>query len=183
MSLETGKRKLTYDDFARIPADGYRHEIIDGEHCVNPAPIPAHQYVSRHLQFALFDLFERSGRGQVINAPIDVQLGEHDIVEPDLVLVRAERAHIITQTRIIGVPDLLIEILSPGTRKHDRERKRVLYERAGVPEYWIVDPDAHAIEQLVLRDGQYHRVPVVGDRVTAHTIADLAVHVPAIWPR
>ncbi|MEX0867026.1 MAG: Uma2 family endonuclease, partial [Pirellulales bacterium] len=86
--------------------------------------------------------------------PIDVHLAEFDVVVPDfVVLLPANR--IVTPTKIKGVPDLLIEILSPSTREYDRTLKRKRYEAAGVPEFWLVDPENHTVEQLILRDGKY----------------------------
>jgi Uma2 family endonuclease len=107
---------------------------------MNAAPVPRHQAVSRHIQFQLYQQIELMKLGQVIDSPIDLQLSDVDVVQPDLVVVLAEN-RIITQTRIRGVPDLVIEILSPSNRKHDTELKKQLYEQFAVPEYWIVDPD------------------------------------------
>ena len=144
-----------YESYAAIPADGKRHEIINGDHYVNPAPNLYHQEVSRHIQFQLYTQIELNGLGKVINAPVDLQLSDHDIVQPDIVIVSTARKHILTPTKIKGVPDLVIEILSPGNMKHDLTRKRTLYERSGIPEYWIVFPDEHQVLQLLLVDGAY----------------------------
>ena len=156
MATETTDRpKLTYEDYAQIPEDGCQHEIIDGVHYVNPAPSTYHQAVSRRLQFLLYAQIELTKRGVVINAPYDVQLFAHDIVQPDLVVVLNERQHIITPSRIQGTPDLVVEILSHSTESRDRQIKRARYQMAGVPEYWIVDPFAQKVEQLVLKEGIY----------------------------
>jgi len=149
------KPRWDYAAYAAIPADGKRHEIIAGEHYVNPAPNLYHQEVSRHIQFQLYTQIELAGRGKVINAPVDLQLSEFDVVQPDLVVVTRERKQIMTPTKIKGVPDLVIEILSPSNPSHDLDTKRRLYEQAGIPEYWIVSPDEHQILQLVLHDGRY----------------------------
>jgi Uma2 family endonuclease len=93
--------------------------------------------------------------GKVINAPVDLQLSDHDIVQPDLVVVTHSRKHIMTPTKIRGVPDLVIEILSPSNPDHDLKTKRNLYESLGIPEYWIVFPDDHQILQLVLNERRY----------------------------
>lgn len=146
---------LTYEDYITIPADGLRHEIIDGEHFVNPAPNLHHQHVSRHLLHQLMTKIEMAGNGVVLNAPVDVQLGSHDIIQPDLVFVSSARRSILTTSRIKGVPDLVIEILSPSNEKYDLHVKRQLYERFAVPEYWIVHPDKRSVLQLVLIDDCY----------------------------
>ncbi|MCY2984413.1 MAG: Uma2 family endonuclease [Planctomycetota bacterium] len=149
------KTNLTYADYVAIPDDGCRHEIIDGDHFVNPAPNLYHQHVSRHLQLQLLHHIELAGLGVVINAPVDLQLGEHDIVQPDLVFVSHARRWIMTPSRIKGIPDLVVEILSPSNSEHDTKLKRSLYESFGVPEYWIVFPDDHQLLQLVLAGGVY----------------------------
>ena len=139
-TIRKSPTKLTYNEYVLFPNDGQRHEIIDGRHYMNAAPVPRHQAISRHMQFQLYEQIESTKLGQVINAPIDLQLSDVDVVQPDLVVVLAGN-RIITQTRVRGVPDLVIEILSPSNRKHDTELKKQLYEQFAVPEYWIVDPD------------------------------------------
>jgi Uma2 family endonuclease len=157
MSVDQNTNKLTYEYYACIPNDGKRHEIIDGEHYVNPAPNLTHQTLSRRIQFQLYTQIELANRGVVFNAPVDVQLSEFDIVQPDLVVVLARNKGILTDPKIDGVPDLVIEILSPTNPQHDRNLKKQLYLRGGVPEYWIVDPMNEAIEQYVLSEGKYVR--------------------------
>lgn len=131
--------KLTYEDYATIPDDGRRHEIIDGEHYVNPAPNIRHQIISVRLTAAVYNFVAEHGLGHVFHPRIDVVLGEHDVVEPDLVFVSNARAQIITRANIEGAPDLVVEILS-SNRDYDERLKFRAYERAGVAEYWIVDP-------------------------------------------
>lgn len=170
------KTSLTYADYVAIPHDGLRHEIIDGDHFVNPAPNLYHQHVSRHLQLQLLLKIELAGLGVVVNAPVDLQLGEHDIVQPDLVFVSAGRRWIMTPTRIKGIPDLVVEIVSPSNTKHDTKLKRSLYERSGVPEYWIVFPEDHQLLQLVLVDGVYRETLCEAEvtmAVEPHTRVDL----------
>lgn len=110
MSTKTHITKLGYEEYCLLPDDGKCHEIIGGDHYMNPAPTPDHHLVSKYLQHFLYTQIELSGLGQVFNAPIDVQLGEFDIVPPDLnVLMKKCRAK-ITRTRVIGPPDLVVEI-------------------------------------------------------------------------
>ena len=122
---------------------------------MNPVPNLCHQEVSRHIKFQLYTQIELTGLGQVINSPIDLQLSNHDIVQPDLVIVTNQRKQIMTPTKIKGVPDLVVEILSPSNADYDLHTKRKLYQDAGVPEYWIAMPEEHQILQLVLCDGRY----------------------------
>jgi len=154
--------RWTYESYAAIPNDGKRHEIIEGEHFVNPAPNLYHQQISRRLQFQLYKSIELAGLGVVINAPVDVQLSDQDIVQPDLVIIRKANSYIMTPTKVKGIPDLLVEILSPSNSAHDLETKRPVYERCRVPEYWIVFPDEHQVLQLKLTGGvfQEHYVSI-----------------------
>jgi Uma2 family endonuclease len=169
-----------YQAYAAIPYDGKRHEIIDGDHFVNPAPNLYHQQVSRHLKFLLFPAIELPGLGCVINAPVDVQLSEHDIVQPDLVVIRKANFHIQTPSRVKGIPDLLIEILSPSNRLHDVKTKRLAYQRCGVPEYWIVDPEEHEISRLNLVSGEY-QASTVTDSITFDIPPLLTVDLNKVW--
>jgi Uma2 family endonuclease len=139
MAVQDRIRKLTYNDYARIPDDGQRHEIIDGEHYVSPAPFIPHQGLSIELGSRLHLFVKRHRLGSVFAAPCDVVLSKHDIVQPDLLFISKERAGIITGKNIQGAPDLIIEILSEGTRRLDETVKLDLYDRFGVPEYWTFD--------------------------------------------
>jgi Uma2 family endonuclease len=138
--------KLTYDDFLLFPDDGKRHELIDGEHYVTPSPNTRHQRISGRLHLLIGNWLEAHPVGQLFYAPFDVVFSNFDVVEPDLLYMSNARAtEILTVKHVSGVPELVIEIGSPGTRKRDETLKRRLYERTGVTEYWVVDPDLDAI--------------------------------------
>ena len=138
--------RLTYEDFLLFPDDGLRHEIIDGEHYVTPSPNLRHQELVLRLGMALGNhLEDRPDRGRVFVAPFDVVFSFHDIVEPDVIFVAPDQLDILTDKNIQGTPAMVIEILSPSTRKRDRQIKQKLYERAGVREYWMVDPDLNVV--------------------------------------
>ena len=138
--------KLTYDDFLLFPDDGKRHELIDGEHYVTPSPNTRHQRISGRLHLLIANWLEQHPVGEVFYAPFDVVFSNFDVVEPDLLYMSNERAAaILTAKHVAGVPEIVIEIGSPGTRKRDETLKRRLYERTGVEEYWVVDPDVDAI--------------------------------------
>lgn len=139
-------RRLTYNDFLLFPDDGLRHEIIDGEHYVTPSPNQRHQELVARLHLSLGGFLEdRPERGRVFLSPFDVVFSFHDVVEPDLVFVAPDQLDILTDKNIQGTPALVIEILSPSTRKRDQQIKRRLYERTGVREYWLVDPELNAV--------------------------------------
>jgi Uma2 family endonuclease len=144
--------RLTYDDFAQFPDDGKRHELIDGEHYVTPAPNIRHQQISANFLAMIWAYLDAHPIGRLFHAPCDVVLSELDVVEPDLLYLSNERAAAtLTVQHVRGVPNLVIEIASPGTRGRDETIKRRLYESAGVSEYWVVDPEIDVIR--VYRQG------------------------------
>jgi Uma2 family endonuclease len=153
-------RRLTYDDFLLFPDDGRRHELIDGVHHVTPSPNLRHQELVGRLYFEI-ELFLRRhpGTGRVFVAPFDVLFTRWDIVEPDLLYIAADQADILTSKNVQGPPALVIEVLSPGTRRTDEHGKRLLFERGGVREYWMVDPEFDAV--TVLRRQPDGSFPVV----------------------
>ncbi|HKH43915.1 MAG TPA: Uma2 family endonuclease [Thermoanaerobaculia bacterium] len=142
---EPARRKLTYDDYVLIPEDGQRHEILDGEHYVSPAPTPHHQGVSGALYARLWLFARQHDLGRVYSAPLDILFSIHDVAQPDLVFISNERARIIGDKNVQGTPDLVVEILSPSTRRRDEGIKRDLYERSGVREYWLIDPERQEV--------------------------------------
>lgn len=144
--MATSVKKLTYSDYEKIPEDGFRHEIIEGEEFMTPAPEIPHQQVVVHLVGILDTHVRKSRSGEVLAAPTDVVLTAEDIVQPDVLFVSAKHRDRITQKNIQGAPDLVIEVLSPSTASVDRGRKLTLYERAGVAEYWIADPATRTME-------------------------------------
>jgi Uma2 family endonuclease len=151
--------KLTYDDFVQFPDDGLRHELIDGEHYVTPSPNTKRQRVSIDLTVLIGSWLERHPIGQLFHAPFDVVFSHYDVVEPDLLyLSNARAADALTPKHVRGVPELVIEIGSPGTRKRDETVKRALYERVGVSEYWVVDPDTDAIRVYRREGDEFSRV-------------------------
>jgi Uma2 family endonuclease len=138
--------KLTYDDFVLFPDDGKRHELIDGEHYVTPSPNRKHQKVSGNLHLLIGAWLEEHPIGQIYYAPFDVIFSMFDVVEPDLLYMSNERAgQVLTDANVKGAPELVIEIGSKATRKRDETIKRRLYERFGVSEYWVVDPEIDVV--------------------------------------
>jgi Uma2 family endonuclease len=138
--------KLTYDDFLLFPDDGQRHELIDGEHYVTPSPNPRHQRILGKLYLAIGNYLRANPIGEVFFAPLDVVMSEHDVVEPDLLYLSRERAaQVLVPEHVRGAPELVVEVGSKGTRKRDETIKRALYDRAGVTEYWVVDPEIDVV--------------------------------------
>ena len=161
--------KLTYDDLRQIPEDDpFRHEVLDGVHVASPSPVYRHQTISRRIQYQLYRQIELEGLGQAVYAPMDIELGIHDIVEPDIFVVLKDNEKIIGETHVRGAPDLIIEILSPSTSGRDLGIKKERYQISGVPEYWIVDPDAETVMVFTLAAGsRVYGAPVIhSDEVT-----------------
>jgi Uma2 family endonuclease len=156
--------KLTYEDFVLFPDDGKRHELIDGEHYVTPSPNTRHQAISGSLYLLIGNWLEEHPIGRVFYAPYDVVFSDLDVVEPDLLYLSNERAaRVLTPLHAKGVPELVVEIASKGTRKRDETIKRRLYERAGVSEYWVVDPETDVV-RVYRRDGERFARPVEHSR-------------------
>jgi Uma2 family endonuclease len=148
----------TRADLDRMPDDGNRYELIEGEIVVSPSPTSHHQVISARL-FRLLDDACPSGM-MVLYAPLDVALDELSVVEPDLIVF--DRAD-LGERGLDKPPLLAVEILSPSTRSRDLVRKKRLYERAGIQSYWVIDPDEDAIAMTAweLRDGRYQVVAAI----------------------
>ena len=140
----------TYDDYCTLPEDmSRRYELLHGDLYMVPAPTTRHQQILNNLNSLIRQQAKSHQLGKVLFAPVDVILGQGDtreVVQPDLVFIAASRRDIVKLHGIEGPPDLVVEILSPGTEGRDRGYKLKLYARYGVPEYWIVDPDAHTVD-------------------------------------
>jgi Uma2 family endonuclease len=174
--VDTVRPRVSYADLQRMPEDGNRYELYDGELHVVPSPLPIHQVVALRL-YEQLTAFARPAGGMVFVAPFDIVLSEFYVVQPDVIYFGAELARRINlRTHVRFTPDLAIEVLSPSTSGNDRGRKRDLMARFGVPEYWIVDPDSHQIEVSVLRVGTYGVAQVAGgDRCKSGTVAGLEI--------
>ncbi len=176
----------TYEDYALLPDDGKRYEVIRGELYMSAAPRPLHQRVVTRLCYFLEGFLENSDIGIAFVAPIDVILPDRigDPVQPDIVVIRRESLPIIDELNIQGAPDLVVEVLSPSNPAHDRKLKYDLYAEAGVQEYWIVDPHIRSVEIHVLQDGTYEHLGKWGEGETARSVVlkGFSVHVNEMIP-
>ena len=144
---------LTYKDYLDMPEDGNRYEILDGELAVTPTPTLSHQLASGELHL-LFRSWTKVAGGLVIYAPATVYLAKDTILEPDLFWISADNLPHRSDGKIVrGAPDLVVEILSPGTQSRDRGAKQQLYARFGVREYWLVNPMKRSVEIYTLAGG------------------------------
>src|SRR6267142_7080721 len=151
--------KLTYDDYLLFPEDGMRHELIDGEHYVTPTPNMRHQVISGNLFGMIWSYLQQHPIGRVFAAPLDVIFSEFDVVEPDVLYLSRQRvAELAPAPWVKGAPNLVVEIGSPSTRKRDETIKRRLYERFGVDEYWIIDPELDTIKVYRRVNERYERI-------------------------
>jgi len=139
MSTQPVARRWTYDEFARLPDDGNRYEVIGGELYVTASPYPIHQEVSARLGDILRPWVERHRLGRALPGPIDVLFAEGDYLAPDYIFVRSNRVSIVSKRGVEAPPDLVVEILSTSTMSRDRGIKRQRYAHFGVAEYWILD--------------------------------------------
>jgi Uma2 family endonuclease len=160
--------------------------LIDGEHYVTPSPNIRHQRISRHLLLLLGAHLDEHPVGEVFYAPLDVLFSKFDVVEPDLLYVSNERAAaLLAGQHVTGAPDLVVEIGSPGTRQRDETIKRRLYERSGVTEYWVVDPDIDVI-RVYRRAGDHFARAVelsreAGDVLTTDLLPGLQIALDRVF--
>ena len=164
--------KYTYADYLET-SDDERYELLHGELVMAPAPLIDHQYVLNNLNIEIAIFVNEGNLGEVYSAPTDVVLSDLNVVQPDLLFVSNERAHIITPDNIQGAPDLVVEILSPATAERDKIVKFELYAQHGVQEYWFVDLDARTITVFLLNEGEFEEVDTYseGETLTSPILA------------
>ncbi len=174
-----------YEDYLRLPDNGFRYEIVKGELIMSPAPTTRHQLMATYMVSALFDFAKKHKLGEVFSAPIDVRLGHSAaLVQPDILFIAKERLRIVKEQNIEGPPDLIVEILSPGTAVYDRQNKFQAYAAAGVREYWLVDPDGCTVEVNVLRGQAYAPLGSFGpaDQMRSEVLPGWDTAVSALCP-
>jgi Uma2 family endonuclease len=146
MPVNTNFPPLTVENYKLLPETGPRYQLIQGDLYMAPAPNRFHQEISRNLQFELHSYLKRHPIGKLFDAPFDVYLDKINVFQPDIIIVLKERLGILTEEGAEGAPDLVVEILSPKTRRLDLVNKKQEYARAGVEELWIIDPETRSID-------------------------------------
>jgi Uma2 family endonuclease len=181
MSTAQHSRTWTYEDLFDL-ADGKRYEIIGGELYEMPSPTPEHAIVIANLMFLVGPIVRSLG-GLVLTAPLDVFMKDANPVQPDIVVLLADRLHLIGTRGIEGPPNLVMEVLSPSSSEHDRLRKRALYERGGVDEYWLVSPEAAIIEVLVREGNRFQLLVRAGgdEPILSRLFPDLVFSVSDVF--
>ena len=176
--------RLTVRDYLDIPEeDENRYELINGELYMAPAPSWEHQESIGNLYSILRAFARANGLGRVVASPLDVFLSDEDVFQPDIVFVSIERLNIVRSNGVHGAPDLVIEMLSPGTERIDRTLKSERYEMFDVREYWQANPIAKTILVLRARDGAFERVGLFTEGMTLETplLPGLRVDVSAVF--
>lgn len=178
---------LTYDDYLLLPEDGSRYELIEGELLMTPAPLISHQRLSIRLSNRIGPFVERQNLGELFAAPTDVYLSHVNVVQPDLLFIAKEHSDRIVRACIHGAPDLVIEILSEGTRRRDEVTKLRLYAQFDVREYWVFDPFREGARVYRLKDGVYEQAANLsaegGDRLTSPLLPGLELDLADLFCR
>ena len=175
------KTKLTYEDYAALPDDGKRYEVLAGELYVTPSPRILHQRIVGRLFRQLAQFFEETGLGEAVVSPLDVIAGPHDVFVPDITVVCDPSQ--ISPRGIEGAPTLVVEVLSPSNRGYDRGLKARRYLELNVQHYWIVDPDE---QHLVCHRAEHGSWVVVAEGHGDETVRDpswpdLTIDLARLW--
>ncbi len=156
-SLYSNRGGYTYEDYLQLPAEpGYRFEILEGILVKEPSPSMHHQRVSSALYRQLANFFDNfDPEGELFYAPLDLTLATGNVLQPDILFVSGDRRKIMREERIDGPCDLVVEIMSPANRRKDRLQKMEIYRKAGIPHYWLADPEENTLESFMFKEGNY----------------------------
>jgi Uma2 family endonuclease len=169
MPVNTNFPPLTVENYKLLPETGPRYQLIQGDLYMAPAPNRFHQEISRNLQFELHSYLKRNPIGKLFDAPFDVYLDEVNVFQPDILIVLNERLGILTEEGAEGAPELVVEILSPKTRRLDLVNKKLEYARAGVKELWIIDPEPRSLTIHLLASDGVEKTRQLGEQDTLST--------------
>jgi Uma2 family endonuclease len=174
----------TYEDYAALPDDGNRYEVLHGVLYMTPSPDRWHQEASGAIFYHLYVAVHLAGLGKVYSGPFDVMLDSKNTFQPDILVVFNEHLDRIAKDGVVGAPDLAVEIASPSTARIDLSEKLYAYASAGVPEYWVVNPGSRTVEVFVLRHGIYNSLGIYyGPAVLpSRIVPNLSVRVEQFFP-
>jgi len=176
---------LTINDYRALPETGPRYQLVEGNLYMAPAPNRFHQDISRNLQFELHSYLKSNPIGRLYDAPFDVYLDEYNVFQPDLIIVLNEHADILTEAGAEGVPDLIVEILSPKTRRLDLVSKKRVYAIRGVRELWIVDPESRVVATHCFAEGGTESVSEIAESgvLTSALLPGLKISAQLLYER
>ncbi|MBC8186320.1 Uma2 family endonuclease [candidate division KSB1 bacterium] len=180
----TKRDLLTYDDYVTFPdQDGIRKEIIEGELYMTPAPATKHQLIVLRLAKILDDYVLQYDLGTILISPFDVIFSNLNVIQPDILFISKENSKILTDLNAKGAPDLIVEILSPATMDNDRIYKKLVYEKSGVKEYWIVDSRNNVVEVWILKDKRYRLYVQAGEeqRLKSQLFRELEIDLDSVF--
>ena len=153
---KVASKPISVKEFLNMEVDeNCFYELISGEVVKRGGNSPGHQLISGQLLINLHAWIEKKNLGELLPGPLDVFFDEHNVVQPDLLFISEKNKEIITENGVEGAPDLVIEILSPGSMRYDRGGKMKLYKKHQVQEYWIVDPKNQSVEVYVYENNEY----------------------------
>ncbi|MCA0452589.1 MAG: Uma2 family endonuclease [Chloroflexi bacterium] len=180
--IDVPRIRMTDAEYFELPPQSQPIELINGELVVNPAPVPRHQNVMLNTAFVLKDLLPIVG-GKVFAAPLEVYLGQGQIPQPDVMWIAPDSKCIIDDKRLMGPPDLVVEIFSPGSVVNDRGDKFDLYQRYGVREYWMIDPSEEYIEVFTLVNNLFIRqgIYATGKQFTSPVLGGAVIDTTKIF--
>ena len=155
-------KRLTYSDYVQLtPPDSGHYQLIQGELITMTSPNTRHQSIILNISFHLLSFLNKNALGTLFLSPMDVVMGEGDVYQPDILFILESNKHIIEETKINGVPDLIVEVLSPSNAYYDLVVKKKIYEKCGVREYWIVDPLQNTLDLYVLHNNKFqHKIQI-----------------------
>ena len=155
-------KRLTYSDYVQMtPPDSGQYQLIQGELVTMTSPNTRHQRIIRLLTKSLETYLEKSPLGEIFLSPMDVVMGEGEVYQPDILFILESNQKIIEDTKINGIPDMIVEVLSPSNAYYDLVVKKKIYEQCGVKEYWIVDPLQNTLDLYVLQNSKFqHKIQI-----------------------
>lgn len=160
--------RMTADEYLTLPESPLHWELVDGVVVLSPSPSFWHQEIAGEILFQITTFLESRPLGKVV-FDIDVKLRDNLVYRPDIVFLSAPKAAHI-RDRITVAPDLVVEVISPGSRSYDSQTKRSDYAAAGVAEYWLIDPQRQSQKFFVLENGAYREREAAGERYAAHVL-------------
>ena len=177
--------RVTAEDYRALPEGGQRYQLIEGDLYMAPAPNRFHQEISWKLTLIIGNYLETHPIGKAFSAPFDVYLDNDNVFQPDLVFVARENYRVLTDAGVEGVPDLVIEILSPGTAILDRNAKQRIYAQTGVKEMWLVDPETTTVAVYYLQQNAAQPAAIysTADRFTTSFFPSLVFSVAEFFKR